>query len=105
VWLDNNLKELVLQYGFSAGAIGRVFHLISDKPDAELIRVPDPTTPDFLEISIEKLTDVTDRGYFRLKVTVPPGKKSGSWSGFIVLEMKGPKPQRIRIPIRGIGSQ
>lgn len=105
VWLDNNLKEIVLQYGFSAGAVGRVFQVITEKPDAELVHVADPTTPDFLEISLEKQTDVTDRGYFRLKVTVPPGKKSGSWSGFVVLEVKGPKPYRIRIPVRGNGSQ
>jgi hypothetical protein len=30
-----------------------------------------------------------------------PKAKAGTWSGEIVLEVKGPTPQRIRIPVKG----
>lgn len=107
VWLDDNRKDVDLRYNFTNGAEQRVT-VLTERKDAELVLVPDPATPDFLQLKVErfpadKIPPGTDRGYHQLTVVVPPGKKAGSWSGSVVLEAKGPNPQRIRVPVRGTG--
>ncbi len=102
VWLDDNQKGMTLNYRFSAGTTGVPFTLVSDRPETELAIVADPATPDFLQLALEKLPAAGDRGRYRLKATVAPGKgPAGPWTGFVVIDAKGPKPQRIRIPVRG----
>ncbi len=58
-----------------------------------------------MKVEFEKLPPSSDRGYYSLKVTVPKGQQLGTWNGVIVLELKGPTPQRIRIPVRGKGER
>lgn len=105
VWLDNNLKEIAVNYKFENGAAGQAFTVVTDHPEQELVLVTDPTTPEGLKLELEKQAPVPDRGYYQLKVSVPAGAKAGSWNGFVVLDLKGPNPQRIRIPIRGNGTR
>jgi hypothetical protein len=70
----------------------------------ELAVVADQCRPDFLDVSLKKLPDDPDRGYYQLTVKVPPKRQYGTIvNGLVVLELKGPKPQRIRIPVTGQG--
>jgi hypothetical protein len=111
VWLDNGQREInVGNYSFAKETPSRAYTIITDDPAAALAVVPydkdkNPATPDFLQLALEKQPAAADRGSYKLTVTVPPGRKSGPWAGFVVLEVAGPKPQRIRIPIRGNGTQ
>ncbi|MBA4186529.1 MAG: hypothetical protein C0467_00780 [Planctomycetaceae bacterium] len=106
VWLDGNLKEIDVRYKFEDGAVGQTFNVVTDRPDQELVYVSnDPTTPENVKVDLEKQPADPDRGHYKLKVTVPPRAKAGVWSGFVVLELKGPNPQRIRIPIKGNGTR
>jgi hypothetical protein len=56
-----------------------------------------------MKVALEKLPPARDRGYHGLKIVVPKESKAGPWSGVIVLETKGPNPQRMRIPVFGKG--
>lgn len=108
VWLDDNRKDISLDYSFANGISDAPVTVITEKKDTPLALVPDPATPEFLQIKLEKypadkVPPGTELGYHYLKLTVPPGKKAGAWGGAIVLEAKGPTPQRIRIPVRGSG--
>jgi hypothetical protein len=106
IWLDGSLKDFALPTYNSADGVSRSFTVVTKQPAAELVQVPEPATPDFLKVVIEKLPSDGDRGYHRVKVTVPPGKgPGGAWNGLIALELKGPQPQRIRIPVRGNATQ
>jgi len=105
VWLDGNLKDIDLRYKFENGYAGRAVTIITDRPAQELAIVSDPTTPENVVLSLEKELSPPDRAHYGLKVSVPPNAKAGVWNGFVVLELKGPNPQRIRIPIRGNGTR
>ncbi|MFO0823423.1 MAG: hypothetical protein U0792_09960 [Gemmataceae bacterium] len=107
VWLGDNQRAIDLRaYKFESGTAPPAFDLHTDKPDQELVLVKDdPAVPEKVELRLEKQPPAPDRGNYKLHVSVPPGAKSGSWSGFVVLELKGPPPQRIRIPIKGNGTR
>lgn len=107
VWLDNNQKDVDLgTYKFATGAFPPATTVITDKPAQELVLVKDdPALPEGLDVSLQKEHAAPDLAYYKLKVAVPPNAKSGAWSGYVVLELKGPNPQRIRIPVRGNGTR
>lgn len=78
--------------------------LTTDRPDAALEVVAGAARPDFLDVSLKKLPDAGGRGQWQLTVRVPPNRVQGELvDGLVVLELKGPNPQRIRIPVRGRG--
>jgi hypothetical protein len=86
-----------------AGAAETVV-LTTDRPDAALEVVPGAARPDFLGVTLKKLPDAAGRGQWQLTLRVPPGRLQGELTdGMVVLELKGPNPQRIRIPVRGRG--
>jgi hypothetical protein len=58
-----------------------------------------------MAVTLTKLPPGGDRGYYAIEVTVPKEKQIGVWNGQIVLELKGPGAQRIRIPVRGKGDR
>jgi hypothetical protein len=106
IWLDEKQSEFALGTYNSSDGKSRSFTVLTKQPNAELVQIPDPATPDFLKVVVEKQPSDGDRGYYRLKLTVPPGKgPGGAWNGLIALELKGPQPQRIRIPVRGNATQ
>jgi len=106
IWLDNNQKEISLDYLLAAGVPRKRVTIITDQPEKELVVVTDdPSTPEGVKIALKKQEAVPDRAYYDLDISVPPNSKSGVWNGFVVLELKGAKPQRIRIPIRGNGTR
>lgn len=78
--------------------------LTTDRPDAPLEVVAGAARPEFLDVSLKKLPDAGSRGQWQLTVRVPPNRVQGELTdGLVVLELKGPTPQRIRIPVRGRG--
>jgi hypothetical protein len=102
VFLDKDLREIVLSDTHKSGTI-ETFRLITKRPDAEVVLVADETSPEFMKVELEKLPPDPDRGYYQIKIKVPPESKAGPWSGVVALELKGPQPQRMRIPVRGKG--
>jgi len=78
--------------------------LTTDRADAVLEVVAGAARPEFLDVSLKKLPDAGSRGQWQLTVRVPPNRVQGELTdGLVVLELKGPTPQRIRIPVRGRG--
>ncbi|HEX4607006.1 MAG TPA: hypothetical protein VH092_02255 [Urbifossiella sp.] len=78
--------------------------VVCDKPGAVVELVPGASQPDYLQPTLRKLPDAGGRGQWQLTVRVPPGRVQGELAdGLVILEMKGPAPQRIRVPVRGRG--
>jgi hypothetical protein len=78
--------------------------LTTEQPGAVLEVVAGSARPDFLEASVRKVGEVNGRGQWQLSVRVPPGRVQGEvQDGLVVLELKGPTPQRVRVPVRGRG--
>jgi hypothetical protein len=76
------------------------------KAGIELGVVKDQTVPNFLQVTLEREPDRDGRGYYKVRVAVPPGKQEGEIrDGVVVLEIKGPHPQRLRIPVKGRGAR
>jgi hypothetical protein len=102
VWLDDERKDLRLADTYKR-PFRATYRVVTEKPDAELVLVLSECKPDFMKVALEKLPPATDRGYYELKIDVPAESKAGPWGGSIVLQLKGPKPQQIRIPVYGKG--
>lgn len=102
VWLDDDRRELRVSHAYSRAAT-ETYRIVTEKPDADVELVPAACEPDFLKVSLEKLPPAADRGYYALKLVVPAESKRGPWSGMVVLRLKGPSPQQIRIPVHGKG--
>lgn len=79
--------------------------LVSDRPGLEIELVPEESVPSFLNLALSPPEDRSGRRYWTLKVTVPPNTGFGSLprDACIVLRSKGPNPQKVRIPVQGIG--
>jgi hypothetical protein len=104
VWLDTVRNEI--QLGSFAGSTGHTHQadLTTEKAGLELALVKDECQPRGFVYELEKQPDRGGQGHYRLKVTVPPGQVFGQIRGGVaVLEVKGPTPQRIRIPVSGSG--
>lgn len=104
VWLEDNRKELRLNDKFASGT-REEFRLVTQEKDAELVEVPSLRSPEGFGVELKKLPPGLERGNYALIVTVPEKKFIGAWNGTIVLELKGPNPQRIRIPVKGKGDR
>jgi hypothetical protein len=103
VWLSDAKEVAVGSFKGEEGGSGSV-RIVTERPGVELAVVPGESRPDFLDVSLQKLPDDPDRGYYQLTVRVPPKRQFGTiQNGLVVLEIKGPKPQRIRIPVTGKG--
>ncbi len=98
---DVNLGSFKQQVGASEQVV-----VTTEPAGAVLEVVPGSARPDYVEASLRKLPDAGVRGQWQLAVRVPPGRHQGEITdGVVVLELKGPTPQRIRIPLRGRGVQ
>jgi len=76
----------------------------TDRPETELEVVADQCRPEFLQVELTRLPPGPDRGYYEIKVTIPPQRQFGTIDrGVVVLQIKGPRPQRVRIPVTGTG--
>lgn len=108
VWLDNDSTSIDLGGYPGSDGFTKPVRLITAQPDLAVSLVPNECTPKFLNVKLEKDPNPPsrDRGYYKLTIRAPGRNetkdfKFGSWNGELVLEVKGPTPQRIRIPIKG----
>ena len=130
MWLsagkDIDLKSFKYQSGLPEARI----ELVTDSPTAEVVLskteveerdaggdsrkvwrdhvvVNGKVAPDVLKVSVERQDRKdTDRGYFWIKLTVPPDTLQGQFTNsYVVVEIKGPNPRRFRIPVKGSGTR
>jgi hypothetical protein len=105
VWLDADRSSIDLRYSYSTGLADQPFTLITERRDAGLEVVHTECEPAFLKqpanLKLERLPPASDRGSYSLKISVPGQSETKPWNGVLVLEVKGPNPQRIRIPVKG----
>jgi len=97
-------KEIGFGYFSYADAQIATVNIESERSGLDLAIVKDLTQPKFLKVDLQKQPDEGGRGAFKLKVTIPAKEQLGEiQDGVVVLEAKGPNPQRLRIPITGRG--
>jgi hypothetical protein len=108
VWLDDNQNEIAMPNSAQSAGFTKTFNLVTARHDLEVKLLEKETKPGILQVKLEKDPNppAGDRGYYKLTVRVQSAKENktirpGTWSGEIVLEVKGAAAQRIRIPIRG----
>jgi hypothetical protein len=108
VWLDDNQNEITMPNSAQAAGFTKSFRLVTARRDLDIKLLEAETKPTFVKVNLERDANppAGDRGYYKLTVRVPSSKENpairvGRWSGEVVLEVKGPTPQRIRIPIKG----
>jgi hypothetical protein len=104
VWLEGDRTEFELPTFRGGSGLVQTVELTTEKTGLELAVVKDECQPSKFTYELEKLPDRGDRGYYKLKITIPPGQVFGAVKGMVVLEVKGPNPQRMRIPFRGTGT-
>jgi hypothetical protein len=108
VWLDDNQNQITMPDSKQTEGFTKSFKLVTARRDLEVQLIEKETKPNYLKVSLEKDPNppAGDRGYYKLNVRVQSTKENsgirpGTWSGEVVLEVKGQKAQRIRIPIKG----
>ena len=107
VWLDENASDINLGvFPLLRGAGPHTVYLFTERPDMVLVEVPSERSPRYLQVQLQRLPPRGGRGRYELKLRVPsrseqPDVEAGRLNGTIVLEIQGPQPQRIRIPVRG----
>jgi hypothetical protein len=100
VWLDGDRNEIDLAEFKGRDGTKEQADLITEKTGIELALVKSECTPDYYTYELVKQPDRGSQGHYKLLITVPPGKQFGRVRGEAVVEVKGPTPQRIRIPVR-----
>jgi hypothetical protein len=101
VWLDNDRTDYELKTFPGARGHTEEIKLTTEKPGTELAIVKGECKPDDFTYTLEKLPELSGQGQYKLKITIAPNQVFGQVKGVIVLEVKGPTPQRIRIPFKG----
>jgi hypothetical protein len=103
-WLDQERGDIELGSFKAAAGVQRDVKVFVERPGLELAVVKGECKPDFCTYELLKQPDEAGRGVYKLRVTVPPGQQSGRISkGEVVLEVKGPPVQRMRLELRGSG--
>lgn len=81
------------------------FTIETEQSGVELSLVRDETRPEYMQVDLEKQPNVSGRGSYKVKITIPANKQAGDIShGVVVLDVKGPSPRRVRIPVKGYGT-
>jgi hypothetical protein len=108
VWLDDNLHEITMPESKFFDGYTKEYRLITARRDLTVELLKDQWRPAFLQVELTKdpKPATADRGYYILKVRVPSSKenntiKAGTYTGEIVLDVKGTTTQRIRFPVKG----
>lgn len=101
VRLDSGSGEFDLATFNGGKGTTQAIDLTTDAAGIELVVVREACEPKNFEFVLEKQPPRGDRGHYKLKVTVPGGQVFGATKGTVVLDVKGPNPQRMRIPFRG----
>lgn len=105
VWLASGKTDVELSFKGKEGLTRYPVELVTEAAGTELAVVEAECLPRFVKYELVKQPDRGGRGYYELKITVPPGRVFGAIdaNSIVVIEVKGPNPQRIRIPIKGKG--
>jgi hypothetical protein len=103
VWLDGDRNEVTLPGFGRRGLTKSPIDLSTERPGLELALLKDECSPKKLAYELQKQPDRGGQGHYKLFVTVPPGT-FGTLRGEVVLEVKGPNPQKMRIPVTGSGT-
>lgn len=101
VRLDSGAGEFELATFNGGKGTTQAIDLTTDAAGIELAVVREECEPKNFEFVLEKQPPRGDRGHYKLKVTVAGGQVFGATKGFVVLDVKGPNPQRMRIPFKG----
>jgi len=102
VRLENNRIEIELKTFNGRNGHEEWVDLIAEKTGGELVVVKDECKPADFGFELVKQPDRGGQGHYRLKISIDKGKVYGQVKGVVVLEVKGPNPQRIRIPFKGL---
>ena len=106
VALANDKTEIDLPtFKGRLGLVAPPVALVTEAAGMELAVVESECRPRFFEYKLVKKEDRGGQGYYDLHVTVPPNRQFGALDAdaIVVIEVKGPNPQRIRIPVKGKG--
>jgi hypothetical protein len=108
VWLDNDRTDLDFGSFQSVRGFTQVIDLYTEKTGLDLVVVTDECKIESarkfpFDTTLEKQPDRGGQGHYRLKIAIPPSKAYGNFKGVVLLEVKGPNPQRLRIPFTGSG--
>lgn len=101
VWLASNRTEIDLPAYRSQDGLIQTVKIVTENRDTVLRLVSDECQPKFASYQLTRLPPAPDYGYHEVKVEVSKNSQTGTWNGVIILEVVGPKPQRIRIPVHG----
>jgi hypothetical protein len=104
VWLDEDRNDIELASFKGGDGTRQEVNLVTEKTGIELSVVPSECKPDFYTYELVKQPDRDGQGRYKLVIGVKAGKQFGRVRGDAVLELKGPTPQRIRIPVRSTAS-
>ena len=102
VRLENNRTEIELKTFNGRNGHEEWIDLIAENTGGELVVVKDECKPAGFGFELVKQPDRGGQGHYRLKISIDKGKVFGQVKGVVVLEVKGPNPQRIRIPFKGL---
>src|SRR6185312_4661891 len=76
----------------------------SERNGVELEIVNELTQPKLLKVELTRQPDIGDRGIYKLTVSIPAKEQYGEFKdAVVVLQTKGPNPQKLRIPVAGRG--
>ena len=102
VWLDREATEINLGNFNGYDGATRQVNLVTENPGAELELLREESKPEQVTYALEKRPESGGRGHYTLAVTVPKNHFGGV-RGEVVLRVKGPNPQKMRIPVKGDG--
>jgi hypothetical protein len=103
VRLDSGNSEIELTTFSGGKGTAQTFDLTTDAAGVELGLVDAECQPPGFKFTLEKQPSRDDRGHYKLRVAVPGGQVFGPIlkGAAVVLEVKGPNPQKMRIPVKG----
>jgi hypothetical protein len=101
VWLDEDRNEIEMTAFRGGEGTRQEFNLVTEQSSIELALVKEECKPDYYTYELVKVPDRDN--LYKLVISIKAGKQFGAKSGEVVLEVKGPMAQRIRIPVRSRG--
>lgn len=105
VWIDGDRTEVTLpSFPGKRGLTKSPTDLTTERAGMELAVVKEECRPKEFVYELQKQPDRGGEGHYRLLVTIPPGRFFGAVKGEAVLAVKGPDPQKMRIPVTASGT-
>jgi hypothetical protein len=99
VWLDDKRTSVTLPTFSGAKGLEHA-QTVYTALGADVRVLRDESAPAKYGYALEKLPDAGTESRYRLKISIPPAT-FGQIKGEVVLEVQGPQPQKVRIPVTG----